>query len=212
VCGGKTEKEILFNELGFVDVTITNIQLTATEKDMAPLNYEYQDAQNLTYTDSSFDYVIVRDGLHHCQQPHKALLEMWRVAKKGVIVFEARDSIMMKLLAKVRLTDEYEFEAVKPDSEVMGVDGSSVPNYVYRWTEREIEKTIRSYAPQLQHEFYYNYGLLIPEKIYSSKKNKLILPLIRFFFILFRKQRNLFSVLITKDSSKVQPWINKSNG
>jgi ubiquinone/menaquinone biosynthesis C-methylase UbiE len=44
-----------------------------------------QDAENLSYDDRAFDLVVVHAGLHPCYSPHRALLEMYRVARRCVV-------------------------------------------------------------------------------------------------------------------------------
>jgi SAM-dependent methyltransferase len=60
----------------------------AKEKDAEGLvRWEQQDAQNLTYPDSSFDIVFMSHLLHHCDNPKKVLRNCRRVlADDGVIL------------------------------------------------------------------------------------------------------------------------------
>lgn len=53
--------------------------------------YSQQNIYNLTFEDSSFDYVVVKESLHHMSMPYKGLYEMFRVAKKGIILIEPSD-------------------------------------------------------------------------------------------------------------------------
>ena len=55
-------------------------------------------------------------------------------------------------------SEEYELSAVKKNINTGGVDNTNVPNYVYRWTEREIIKLIKSYKPEINHKIYFDYG------------------------------------------------------
>src|SRR5262245_12517528 len=80
VCGGSLDEQV-FALTGFPNVTVTNL-------DDADANVR-QDAENLSYDDGSFDLVVVHAGLHHCYSPHRALLEMYRVARKCVLAFES---------------------------------------------------------------------------------------------------------------------------
>ena len=96
---------------------------------------------------SSFDAVIVDAGLHHCHSPHRALLEMYRVARKCAVAFEARDSLLMRAAIRAGLTEEFERSAISADRMRGGVADTGIPNFVYRWTEREVKKTIASYEP-----------------------------------------------------------------
>jgi ubiquinone/menaquinone biosynthesis C-methylase UbiE len=61
------------------------------------------DAERLTYGDGSFDVVIAHAGLHHCHSPHRALLEMYRVARKAAIAFESRDSRLIRTAVRLGL-------------------------------------------------------------------------------------------------------------
>ena len=79
---------------------------------------------------SSFDWAIVHAGLHHCASPHRGLLEMCRVARKGVVVMEARDSMLIRLAARVGLVPNYELETVAiANFAIGGLRNSAIPNY-----------------------------------------------------------------------------------
>ncbi len=58
---------------------------------------------------------MVHAGLHHCGSPHRALLEMYRVARKAAVVFEARDSLMMRSAVALGFTNDFELEAVSSE-------------------------------------------------------------------------------------------------
>ena len=105
-----------------------------------------QDAERLTFADKSFDVVIVHAGLHHCYSPHRALLEMYRVARKVVVAFESRDSLTMRTAVRLGLTLDYETDSLTADGKG-GVAETGIPNFVYRWTERDVIKTIASFDP-----------------------------------------------------------------
>ena len=105
--------------------------------------------------DSSYDYCVAHASIHHSSQPHRAITEMYRVAK-GILLIESNDSLLMRIAVKLKLAEEYEVSAVKNGS--TGVDETYIPNYVYRWTEREIEKLIKSFKPNLNHEIIFKYN------------------------------------------------------
>jgi len=50
--------------------------------------FSNQDIGNLTFEDDSFDFVFIKESLHHMSMPYKGLYEMFRVAKRGVILIE----------------------------------------------------------------------------------------------------------------------------
>ena len=102
--------------------------------------------------------------------PHRALLSMYSVARKGIIFFEACDSFVMQVAAYFNFTVNYEHSAVYyNDMTYGGVKNTSIPNYVYRWTEREVEKTIRSFYPYAEPEIHYRYASDFPRTLELRK-------------------------------------------
>jgi SAM-dependent methyltransferase len=157
-CGGELDRDTLV-DAGFTAVTISNLDERLRGDEFSPFAWSFQDAEALSFGDGSFDYCIVHAGLHHCASPHRALLEMYRVARTGVIAFEARDSLLMRTAVRAGRVPLYEAAAVRShDFRYGGVRNTCVPNYIYRWTETEVEKTIASYAPHAPHRIHYYYG------------------------------------------------------
>jgi SAM-dependent methyltransferase len=192
-------------EVGFSDFTITNL-----DDEMA--NHR-QDAENLTYEDGSFDTVIVHAGLHHCHSPHRALLEMYRVARKCAVAFEARDSLMMRAAVKLGFTMDYEHSAISADGNRGGVADTGIPNFIYRWTERDVIDTVASYDPaRIPHvSFFYDLRLPIQRLQRSGSTAMLVIawmlePLSRLFARLAPKQCNEFAFAVSK-AGGLQPWI-----
>ncbi len=105
VCGGGADKDVLHN-LGFTNVTISNLDTRLKGDEFAPYEWSHQDAENLTYRDGEFDFAIAHNGLHHCYSPHHALLEMHRVCRVGVLVFEPRDTLITRMGVSVNLGQE----------------------------------------------------------------------------------------------------------
>lgn len=206
VCGGPLDETVM-RTVGFQDFIVTNVDEGAAD--------QYQNAENLSYPDGSFDVVIVHAGLHHCHSPHRALLEMYRVAKKCAVVFEARDSLMMRLAVRFGLTMDYEVNAIDENGRG-GVANSSVPNFIYRWTERGVRTTIASYDPARipQIEFFHDLRLPI-QRLARSRQTTLRLlalavePMSKVFAAIAPKQCNEFAFAIFK-SNKMQPWIQSS--
>lgn len=99
-------------------------------------DYSSQNAEFLSFKDECFDYVYCKDALHHFPRPYMALNEMFRVAKKAVILIEPRDhtidrpffSVVFSLIRRL----------VNRPNRAHGFE--SVGNYVYAISEREIEK------------------------------------------------------------------------
>jgi SAM-dependent methyltransferase len=207
VCGGPLDERVIAT-VGFQDVTITNL-----DSDMAT---HRQNAETLTYEDGSFDIVVVHAGLHHCHSPHRALLEMHRVSRKCAICFEARDSLMMRIAARLSLTMDYELNAISSDGKSGGVADTGVPNFIYRWTEREVKKAIASYDPSKIHEFRFFYDLRIPIQRFSRAGNRvlraiglMIEPISSIFAMVAPRQCNEFAFAIIK-TGLMHPWIRPS--
>ena len=123
---------------------------------------------------------------------------------KRVLIIEANDSLISRLACKFNLSEEYELSAVEKNKNFGGVDNSNIPNFVYRWTEREIIKLMNSFEPKIKHLIRFNYG----HHIKFSKS--IIINFYLIFFYFFSKQKNLLSIFINKDINyrKYNDWIN----
>jgi SAM-dependent methyltransferase len=203
VCGGPLDESVM-RQVGFEDFTLTNLDEGATDN--------WQDAENLTYENGSFDLVIVHAGLHHCHSPHRALLEMYRVARKCALAFESRDSLMMRAAVSLGLTLEYEINSISSDGKG-GVANTGIPNFVYRWTERDVRNTVASYDPARKPQIAFFYDLRLPIQRLAADGRwairiaaMIIEPLSRIFATIAPKQCNEFAFAISK-MSPVQPWI-----
>lgn len=53
-------------------------------------DYSLENAENLSFNDNHFDFVLCKESYHHFPRPMVALYEMIRVSKKGVILIEAK--------------------------------------------------------------------------------------------------------------------------
>jgi SAM-dependent methyltransferase len=221
VGGGETDRDVL-HSLDFTNVIISNLDSRLKGDEFAPYQWSLQKAEELSYEKEEFDFVLVHAALHHCESPHRALLEMYRVAKIGAIAFESRDSLLMRFLEKVNLTPSYEHIAVYyNDGKFGGVNNTEIPNYIYRWTERDIEKTIYTYAPYAKHDFDYQYGNDVPSSAALERKNLLkrmiisiIKPFYQLFIVLFPTQQNLFAFYIHKPHipQDLYDWLKIKDG
>jgi ubiquinone/menaquinone biosynthesis C-methylase UbiE len=88
--------------------------------------FSRQNAENLTFDDASFDYVYCRESLHHFPRPFIALHEMFRVARKAVILQEPPDKAgLSKIYSRLR-------------GRLHGFE--PVGNYIFRLSRQECEK------------------------------------------------------------------------
>lgn len=217
ICGGGELDKTIFFRLGFRNVTISNLDIRMKGNEYAPFRWKYENAESLSFQAESFDYVVIHAAIHHASSPHKVLNEMYRVASKGILAFESRDSLIMRFLEKFGFTQVYENTAVyHNDCKYGGVNNTEIPNFIYRWTEREIEKTIQAYAPYCAHKFKYRYAAAFPVTPDVENKGQLkktLLTLVRPFYWVFAKlfprQQNLFAFYIEKPSipDSLFPWL-----
>ena len=216
VAEGRAERE-LFRSLSFTNVTITNLDSAEAAEHLEPFQWACEDAQHLSYSPRSFEWVIVVDDLHHCTSPHRALTEMYRVCSKGVIAVEARDSLLMRASVRLRLSSQYELEAVTAQGGLSGgLENGPIPNHIYRWTEREFKKTIRSCDPTGEHDFQFHYGLNMPYETADLRGwnfRKLLLKpaeiVLRAVTWLLPKQCNSIAMIAERPKEN-HPWVNES--
>jgi SAM-dependent methyltransferase len=86
------------------------------------------DAENLPFTDRAFDYGFVHDGLHHLPSPERAIRELARVARRGLIVTEPADAAITKMLIGIGVMKPYE----------------EAGNFVIRFRPHQLEELCRS--------------------------------------------------------------------
>ena len=220
-CAGEYDKNVL-SQCGFTDAVLSNLDGQMIGPEIAPFSWSAQDAEDLAFDDNEFDFCIAHSGLHHCRSPHRALLEMYRVSRLGVIVFEPCDNLVTRLGVRCKLGQEYEWAAVAGTGcQYGGQRNTPIPNYVYRWTPREVEKTICSYAPVGRHAFRYFYKLRIPW--YRSQMMtgrlldgafRLLGPLARCLTAIFPRASNNFAFVVIKPTlpDDLHPWLRRKNG
>jgi ubiquinone/menaquinone biosynthesis C-methylase UbiE len=219
VVGANHKDIIIYSALGYKNVLFSNLFLDDLKKDKLNDNefmkiYERFDKKeinmvNIPFEDDSFDFCTTSASLHHCSKPHLALLEMFRISKYGVFFIEGRDSLLSILLTRTGLLEEYEYSSIDEGQTQNkgGMDGTTIPNYVYKWTEREVEKLIKSYRPTKKHIYNYNY-YFTNDNLANLRDKKIFTYFFKFFsfifkifFKIFKNQSNLMSVVIIKDYS-----------
>ena len=180
------------------------------------------DVENLAYPDGSFDAVIVHSGLHHCASPHRGLLEMHRVAKRCVILFEPADNLVTRLGQKLGIGQTYEFIAVQGNRfECGGWRNTTVPNWVYRFTAREIRQTINCAAPFGPHRYYFYYRTRIPWQQLRARRSKVpflvamvAAPVLRLLDVMGPVASNNIAAVIVKPDLPAEkfPWVKWNGG
>ncbi|TBR58666.1 hypothetical protein B4U84_22490 [Westiellopsis prolifica IICB1] len=220
VCGASADKEILL-KAGFEKVTISNVDSRQVAKDYEPYEWCFQDCENISYADETFDFGIVHSGLHHCASPHKGLLELFRVCKKGILVFEPKDNPLVRLGVKLGFGQEYEVaEVAKNDCFYGGVRNTAIPNYVYRWTERDVIQSINCYAPYGNHKFIFINALRLPWWNLKTLKRRdlelvmhLFEPFLKALSKVFPWFNNNFAFIVLKAQmpENIHPWLKQTD-
>jgi len=91
IAGGATDRQVM-QTAGLKNVTISNLDYHAGETQYAPFEWRRLDGEQLELDDNSFDWAVIHGGLHHMAIPVRGVCEMFRVARKGILCIEARDS------------------------------------------------------------------------------------------------------------------------
>jgi ubiquinone/menaquinone biosynthesis C-methylase UbiE len=216
VAAGETDRAALI-AAGFTDVTISNLDVRMRGDEFAPYAWQFLDAEDLDVEDEAYDQVIEHMGLHHCGSPHRALQEMYRVARKAVLVLENRDSALMRIANALGVVPTYELEAVEGnDYRFGGYRNSAIPNFVYRWTERDVAKTVAAFDPAHKVPIRYFYYLRFPEHRIPASPGQVLARGVHAATALltrvFPKQCNAFGIFLDKANRVPLPWIDRQTG
>lgn len=220
-CGGATDKDVFMNA-GFAYVVISNLDTRLNGDEFPPFAWSFQDVERLSFEDNSFDFAVVHSGLHHCSSPHRGLLELYRVARKGVLLFEPYDSVFTRIGARLNFGQKYELAAVASNGfQFGGVNNTAIPNYIYRLSESEIENVVNCFAPYGRHRFQFIRKLRIPWYQLRNRRNKLYfiavvvaLPILTLLSRLIPGLSNNFAAVILKPEFPVDihPWLKWEDG
>jgi SAM-dependent methyltransferase len=103
--------------------------------------YREINVEKIDLPDNSFDYVSCRESYHHFPRPYMGLYEMIRVSKKACILIEPID-ILVKMPMLVLVKNVFDRFNPLLINKIWKNRFSfeTVGNYVYKISEREIEK------------------------------------------------------------------------
>lgn len=212
VCGAGRSDKIVFETLQYYKVTMSGMDLRPgiTGKFMQL----QENAEELSFNDNAFDYCVMHASIHHTRLPHKVLTELYRVSRKGFLVIEGRDSLVIKIAQFIGLVEECEVKGNFPGS---GVNGTDIPNYIFRWTEREVTKTIKCFDPCFEHKIEFRYGTYYPDGKGKSAWKRMLINLFYPWYMvvmwLFPRQQNRFAFFVNKavHEKELQPWLYRNN-
>jgi ubiquinone/menaquinone biosynthesis C-methylase UbiE len=102
--------------------------------------YKKENAEQLSFHDEQFDYVLCKESYHHFPRPMLALYEMLRVSRKGVVIIEPNDFFLnFKFIDFLFFSFKKIlnfFSKIKIGETIYESSG----NFIYTISKREIEK------------------------------------------------------------------------
>lgn len=234
IIGGVQVDADMLRSCGFHRITLSNIGSAADRQEqLNALPTVAVDAEDIELPDDSFDLVFIHEVIHHCRSPHRALCESLRVAKHHVLLMEPNDSAFMRLLCRLRFSYPFELPAVVDNDYTHGgVRDTQIPNYIFRWNAREVEKLASSYLAECEFRVladpYWEFNIDERELAYrkltkigmitgviGAKNFIRLLHLAQFIanhLPIVRGQGNKFIVCIQK-TTQLRPWlIRESDG
>lgn len=139
------------------------------------------DTEHLPIKDQGFDLTFVYEGLHHLSNPQRGILEMARVSREGIILFEPINALMTRLLIRLQLVEKFEPSGVAP----------------YRFDEKKLRKFLRrlKFTKIVSYRFFYH----SPRALNAFGNSKLALVIFKFIFmvlnLLFKQLGNRLIVV-----------------
>jgi SAM-dependent methyltransferase len=215
VAGSAVDRDVL-HAAGLRNVVISNLDVRVDAGRVAPFEWAYEDAERLSFPDGAFDVCINHLGLHHCTSPHRGLLEMVRVARRGVLFFEPQETLLTRLGVRFGLGQEYETAAVGFEGlGAGGVRNTPVPNYVYRWTAREVRKALASYEAFGPPRVRLFHGAMVPAVRLATLPTgarflaRAAVPAARAVMRVWPAQANILGVAVDKVAvgGALHPWL-----
>lgn len=112
-CGSGLVSEALARRGAVVTGTDVSTEALARARERAQrygfrARFEVADAEALPFRGGSFDAVVVHDGLHHLEDPFRAIREMARVAREGVLILEPARAAVTRLAVWLGVAEEVE--------------------------------------------------------------------------------------------------------
>lgn len=99
-----------------------------------------ENAENLSFDDDSFDYVLCKESYHHFPRPYTAVYEMIRVARSAVVIIEPQDPVIKMPLLLFFNNVFAAFPNLISKVWKNRFSYEPVGNFVYKVSEREFEK------------------------------------------------------------------------
>ena len=140
-CYGFEAKYLIEQNQNAVASNISDMFLKEANEQSLINDYMKINVENIDLEEDSFDYLLCKESFHHFPRAYLGLYEMIRVAKKGVVMIEPLDvlSKMPLLLFLKNLCDCFNPYLINKIWKNR-FSWETVGNYVFKISEREIEK------------------------------------------------------------------------
>lgn len=108
--------------------------------------YKKENSENLSFSNNEFDFALCKEAYHHFPRPMKALYEMLRVSKQGIVLLEPVDQyiysnfIQMLFRKSLHLMNFLGLFKLLTGTKLKRHTYEDVGNYVYKLSVREVEK------------------------------------------------------------------------
>ena len=126
--------------------------------------FSRQNAEKLDFADDSFDYVLIKEALHHLPRPWMGLYEAFRVCRRAVIFVEPCESIeymktplgsLINVAGSFKRLIKSVISGKRLDAAAPYHGFEEVGNYLYRFNKYEMEKFMMAMHRRIiaTHEF-----------------------------------------------------------
>ena len=133
---------LLLRNQNVIASDLSDAILKEAQSDGLIKEYSKQNVERLTYDDNSFDYVICKEAFHHFPRAYLGLYEMLRVSKTATVLVTEPIDILSKISLLVLIKNIC--DKINPlfINKIWKnrFSWESVGNYVFKISEREIEK------------------------------------------------------------------------
>lgn len=133
---------LLLRDQNVVASDLSDAMLKEAKSDGLIKEYSKQNVEQLTYNDKSFDYVVCKEAFHHFPRAYLGLYEMIRVCKTAAILVTEPIDILSKMSLLVLVKNMC--DKINPlfinKLWKNRFSWETVGNYVFKISEREIEK------------------------------------------------------------------------
>jgi ubiquinone/menaquinone biosynthesis C-methylase UbiE len=99
-------------------------------------DYRREDAEQISATDNSFDFLLCKESYHNFSHPPIGFYEMLRVAKQGIVLIEPQETSRVFLFDHLKILVK---KGIRRDKSVFFEPSG---NYIFRLNVREVEKML----------------------------------------------------------------------